>query len=390
MDNDAISYIGQISAEKDTWKLKGDKSQVIVKKVLMSVFENQLEEGSAVVLSKFGVGEMNDKFPIIKHSYKLIFYHQTNVKRCEDFKGPLYGFQLVDFHHIINRDVVVESTIDVMGYVVSTIEMEVFNRSGKESKGISFEIFNLSRETIACILWNNFAQQFSTFLQGYLSDGVVIVLLQFAKVQNWKGSPNIQNAFFGSRLFINVDVEEITISGRVSFKFFTDTPAALSSHTVYSSREEFLKKNHKKYAEEIWDITKESIFVVLGTIRSIEEDSMESVFVVLGTIRSVEEDCEWFYVTCSKRSKKVIPALEVSGLNDIDREVVADDVGVFYCPNCKICSPTIIPRYKIRVRVQNTFNIAFRMERNMVGQEKLMIGKRYICWKFGEWVFSEL
>ncbi|XP_035840006.1 uncharacterized protein LOC118487346 [Helianthus annuus] len=132
MSNDSCSYIHQISTEKDTWKLKvrvlrlwkqsyqidmilmdekGDKIQATIKKVLMCVFENQLEEGSVVFLSKFGVGEMNGKFPVIKYSYKLIFYRHTNVKHCENFDGPLYGFQFVDLHHIINREVEVESTV---------------------------------------------------------------------------------------------------------------------------------------------------------------------------------------------------------------------------------------------------------------------------------------
>ncbi|XP_022019173.1 replication protein A 70 kDa DNA-binding subunit C-like [Helianthus annuus] len=326
MSNYSCSYIHQISTEKDTWKLKvrvlrlwkqayqidmilmdenGDKIQATVKKGLMCVFENQLEEGSVVLLSKFGVGEMNDKFPII------------------------------------NREVEVELTVDVICYVVSTTDIEVFNRSGKESKRISFEIVNFTGDTIGCTLWDNFSQQFSTFIQGYSCDAVVIVLIQFAKVKNWRGSPNIQNAFFGSRLFINDDIEEITsfrnrlIEGGQVEGSSQITPASLSSQTVYSSGEEFLKKYERKFVEEIWDV------------------AVESVFVVLGTIRFVEEDFGWFYVGCSKCSKKVIPASDhAGGLDDIDADDAASDDGFYY----NFCNS----KYKIRVRVQDaTGTISF-------------------------------
>ncbi|XP_022023700.1 uncharacterized protein LOC110923955 [Helianthus annuus] len=302
---------------------KGDKIQATVKKVLMCVFENQLEEGSVVLLSKFGVGEMNDKFPF------------------------------VDLHEIINREVEVESTADVIGYVVSTTDMEVFNRSGKESKRISFEIVNFTYEVAYLLVETPLVA-----LCGIILHNNFPLLFKVIHVMPLSLQPNIQNAFFGSRLFINDDIEEITsfrnrlIEGGQVEGSSQITPASLSSQTVYSSGEEFLKKYERKFVEEIWDV------------------GVEYVFVVLGTIRSVEEDFGWFYVGCSKCSKKVIPASDhAGGLDDIDADDAASDVGVLYCPKCKIRSLTTILRhpysdiiYKIRVRVQDaTGTISFVM-----------------------------
>ncbi|KAL8243998.1 hypothetical protein R6Q59_010256 [Mikania micrantha] len=84
---------------------KVDKIQATAKKVLMYIFENQLEEGNIILLSRFGVGQMNFKYHVIKHNFKLNFYRQTNIERCLEFDGPLYGFRFVDFHQIINRHV---------------------------------------------------------------------------------------------------------------------------------------------------------------------------------------------------------------------------------------------------------------------------------------------
>jgi signal peptidase I len=79
--------------------------------MFMHIFENQLQEGSIILLNKFGVGENTDKFPVIKHSYKLIFYRHTTVTICQEFLGPLYGFLFVDFDHIINGEVEFENTV---------------------------------------------------------------------------------------------------------------------------------------------------------------------------------------------------------------------------------------------------------------------------------------
>ncbi|KAD4981781.1 hypothetical protein E3N88_18452 [Mikania micrantha] len=167
--------------------IKGDKIQATIKKVLMCAFENQLEEGSIILLSRFGVGEMNFKYHVIKHP----------------FRG------------------------DVLG----------------------------------CTLWDNFAQQFSSFLSNNSTDQVVIVVIQFGKVKAWKGNPNIQNSLFGTRLFINEDVEEInTFKARFVTMIMPancgEGSSQISSQTVYSSREEFLSRNVRKYVEEVFDLSK--------------------------------------------------------------------------------------------------------------------------------------
>ncbi|KAL8227402.1 hypothetical protein R6Q59_000131 [Mikania micrantha] len=70
----------------------------------MPNFENQLQESSIIFLTKFGVGEMTFKYLVIKHTFKLNFNRQTNVKNCLDFDGPLYGFRFTGFtKSLINK-----------------------------------------------------------------------------------------------------------------------------------------------------------------------------------------------------------------------------------------------------------------------------------------------
>ncbi|KAL8200177.1 hypothetical protein R6Q57_011516 [Mikania cordata] len=92
----------------------GDKIQATIENVLMRAFENQIEEGSIILLSRFRVSEMNFKYPVINHPFKLNFYRQTNIKRSLEFDGHLYGFRFVDFHQIINKHVQVEDTVGII------------------------------------------------------------------------------------------------------------------------------------------------------------------------------------------------------------------------------------------------------------------------------------
>lgn len=79
-----------------------EKIQATIKMALCLKFENVLEEGMIVFLSKFGVGENRGKYPKLKHRYKLNFDRCNSVKRCFSFDEPLYGFNFFDFAEINN------------------------------------------------------------------------------------------------------------------------------------------------------------------------------------------------------------------------------------------------------------------------------------------------
>ncbi|KAJ9545719.1 hypothetical protein OSB04_025426, partial [Centaurea solstitialis] len=70
--------------------------------------------------------------------------------------------------------------LDVIGGVVSCGNMDVYDRNGKESKRINFEMQDSEGKV------DNFAQELSTFFNANKSDGCVIIIIQFARVRLWK------------------------------------------------------------------------------------------------------------------------------------------------------------------------------------------------------------
>lgn len=79
----------------------GDKMQATVNNVLILTFDNLLEENIIVFINKFVVVEMNEKILVIRHAYKINFYHNTTVNKVMEFYGPMYEFSFVPFDDII-------------------------------------------------------------------------------------------------------------------------------------------------------------------------------------------------------------------------------------------------------------------------------------------------
>ncbi|GJW75793.1 replication protein A 70 kDa DNA-binding subunit A-like protein [Tanacetum coccineum] len=137
MKPDKFTLIDEIDSKKDSLKIKvriirmwkqpyttylilidekGERIHAVVKKQLIPTFEPLLEQGTAVVITKFGIAE----------------------------NGSLYGFRFVSFADILNKEVVGGKDVDVIGNVVSCGNLDVYNnRNGKEQKRMNFELQDL-------------------------------------------------------------------------------------------------------------------------------------------------------------------------------------------------------------------------------------------------------
>ena len=61
-------------------------------------FKHQLEEGKAVTLQGYSLGEIQPKFRIVKKGLWLSFLSTTIVEPCPDFTGSIHGFQFRPFN----------------------------------------------------------------------------------------------------------------------------------------------------------------------------------------------------------------------------------------------------------------------------------------------------
>jgi len=80
----------------------------------------------------------------------------------------------------------------------------------------------------------------------------------------------------------------------------------------------------------------------------------KAIFVVLATIKMVEEDFGWFYAGCRTCNKMVVTKgkyLEVVG-EDVETVEKAPPDSL-WCTKCKFQATSIIPRFKVQVRVQD-------------------------------------
>ncbi|GJW63303.1 replication protein A 70 kDa DNA-binding subunit C-like protein, partial [Tanacetum coccineum] len=167
---------------------------------LIPTFEPLLEQGTAVVITKFGIAENGGQYLILKHPFKLNFYRHT---KCPDFQGSLYGFRFVPFADILNKEVVGGKDVDVIGNVVSCGNLDVYNnRNGKEQKRMTFDLQDLD-----CTLWDGFAQQLADFVNGHENNDYVIMIVQLGKVREWKVLVrNLDSRSQESNVSLNTDV----------------------------------------------------------------------------------------------------------------------------------------------------------------------------------------
>ena len=84
---------------------QGTRVQVQIRQKLVDQFKHKLEDGNAVILQGYSLGEIQPKFRIIKKGLRLSFLSNTIVEKCVDFSGSKYGFDFRHFNTITNVSV---------------------------------------------------------------------------------------------------------------------------------------------------------------------------------------------------------------------------------------------------------------------------------------------
>ncbi|KAJ1383413.1 hypothetical protein SESBI_43413 [Sesbania bispinosa] len=130
-------------------------------------------------------------------------------------------------------------------------------------------------------LWEDYAFMFLKHLEDHPSESYVVVL-QFAKMKNFKG---------------------------IQF-------SQLSDHASLTLEEEFLERG------------------VYKSIADLKEVTQNSVFVTIGTVKDIESEYNWCYRACKKCSL----GLKLDG-------------SMFYCKKCVTHYSTFVTKYSIQLRV---------------------------------------
>ncbi|XP_021975519.1 uncharacterized protein LOC110870647 [Helianthus annuus] len=212
----------------------GTQIQAGIKALLIPVFMSQLHEDEVVILSRFGVGENMDPYKVVNHDYKINFYRCTVVTRANGSQGFDYGLNFMAHSDIVKGE-------------------------GKNLLTIG--------EKVRCTLWNGYAQQFNDILSQNTPNENVMAVIQHARIKNWQGQYTVQNDKFGTRMFLNQEIDEVNELRRsLLVKQFeaggSSSQTILSSQSVFPVRQEFLIKTTKRHVDEIIEIESLSMFKV--------------------------------------------------------------------------------------------------------------------------------
>ncbi|KAJ1399583.1 hypothetical protein SESBI_30231 [Sesbania bispinosa] len=298
---------------------QGGRIQCTVKSIHVYLFENSINEGNVYMLENLSVALNSGKYKPTMHEFRMFFKRETRVTLVEDSSIPLYGFSFVPFVEILNETKDDRRLVDVLGVVIGKGNLIEFKKEGKPCNYVVIELENIEGGLkLRCTLWEDYAFMFLKHLEDHPSESYVVVL-QFAKIKNFKGSVGVSNTTYNSKLFINANIPEIedfqmrlkSSDSQQGIQF-----SQLSDHASLTLEEEFLERG------------------VYKSIADLKEVIQNSVFVTIGTVKDIESEYNWCYRACKKCSL----GLKLDG-------------SMFYCKKCVTHYSTFVTRYSIQLRV---------------------------------------
>lgn len=297
---------------------KGCKIQASVRKQLIYVFQRKLKEGEVYKVSFFSVVPSSGSYRAAPHPCKIVFQMTTKVQPCTSSLIPMYGLSFTSIVDVASHTVEYDFLVDVIGLVTAVSEERELVRDGNITKMVVFEITDHSGK-IECALFGDYVALWKRFMANRF-EGLPIVVVQFAKVKIFRDKATLQNVKSTTRLLVNPDVPEVVAfrDRLISCGVQSSTSVAvLGGRSKPSLEEDFLRMYPKK------------------TISQLHESDEDGLFVVSAIVSGFVEGEEWFYPACK-----------------CHRSVVADS-GAYYCKGCDKHVIHMVPRYKIKLRVDD-------------------------------------
>ncbi|KAK2428443.1 replication protein A 70 kDa DNA-binding subunit [Trifolium repens] len=324
-----IGAIHMIFIDKDRGKI-----QATIRKDLISRFKDRIEYGCAYVFEKFMVAKNDVTFRCSSHKYKLNFMRGTKVWKLTANDIPMNHFDFMPFQEIISKTNE-DQMLDAIGHVVDKNALRETEKNGKKSKVLDITLEDLEGDRVHCTLWDEFAERMHRFLDGHDSSMPVVIILQQCKLKKFLGAMGISNSFYGSKLFLNARIPEVTdYVDRMNMANveLTQVVSQVSGPVVFSVADDLLQTPRM-------------------TIEELIESAEKCVASVLAVACEIDTNLSWFYQACSRCASRI---------NYIG--------GQLYCEKCKM-PRTAIPRFKVQLQVMdNTGSITFVMFDRIVSQ----------------------
>ncbi|WJX89019.1 hypothetical protein P8452_71046 [Trifolium repens] len=147
--------------------------------------------------------------------------------------------------------------LDAIGHVVEKNAVRETEKNGKRSKVMDVTLEDLEGDRVHCTLWDDFAERMQRFLDGHDSSLPVVIILQQCKLKKFLGTMGISNSFYGSKLFLNARIHEVT-----------------------------------DYIDRM-------------NIANVELTQVKCVGSVLAVVCEIDTDSSWFYQACSRCASRI-------------------------------------------------------------------------------------
>ncbi|XP_048596368.1 replication protein A 70 kDa DNA-binding subunit B-like [Brassica napus] len=288
--------------------------------------------GSSKIFINFSVGHSYGSYRTTKHPYKISFLETTRVRSCES-PIEVSGFDPAIYRDILDGSLNSDYLVDVIGQIVKVSPIEVVTVNGKDTNKISLELRNSNDERLQTVLWGVFPTDVMEAIQ-MRRNYAIICVIRFGKINVWKDERSISNAYNVSDVSLNppmVEVDDfIAVLPKDQLVLAIVDPKPLSAVCGVSQKDDFFVHTPRKTISQLSDA------------RNVEK------CIVMCTIASIDSDMGWYYLSCKVCAKKVLNVP-----NDFDEDGNDDDPIMFtyYCPNCKVSNPNLLPRYKLHLIV---------------------------------------
>ncbi|CAI9295660.1 unnamed protein product [Lactuca saligna] len=142
--------------------------------------------------------------------HQLTFICNTVVTECDDFSGPTFGFEFVDYQTLISLLHPQNIAIDIIGWVVAFGGM-LRDDSDMKKHRLTIQIQDANGLQIRVNLWGDYAYKMQNFIDNNPHGLRITVNLQFAIVKLWRDHPTLNIYLSVTKMFINSDINEINV-----------------------------------------------------------------------------------------------------------------------------------------------------------------------------------
>ncbi|XP_076896147.1 replication protein A 70 kDa DNA-binding subunit B-like [Bidens hawaiensis] len=289
-----------------------------------------LKESSTLTIVNSSVGLNGSNHRVIDCANKLVLGLNTHVNPCQEFEGRMFGFKMISFESIINKQISLKSTIDIIDHVVHVFKSNVSNVKDKNKR--TMELCDLSGNYVYLTLCDHYASELSKYVVDHFDEAQTIIVLQFGRVKYYTGSDGkvyVSN-YFGSnvsRLFINDFLFEI--------EEYKNSLLGLLNGNDVGVRKPIPVKILSSVDDEFLKAT--NLFNICDICTIIFPKNI----IILGTIKAICPDTEWYYSGCNTCNRKL---MENNG----------EGGRLYECKTerCNVLGVLPTPRFKIKIRVQ--------------------------------------